>query len=186
MGAADDIFPSHQSPAFVQTRWSEGWGYAVIGFGSAARMLTEQRAKMHASVDQIGLAIFFLQRHRVELVLKHALVLLGEDVEAVAKLPHRLDVLWRRFGQVVRPLDPKGWRYLEGEFGDFVEAIHKADEGSFTYRYPVNREGEESKRAPFIDLDALERYAERFDLGISGFVDWIDEGRREAEWHNQP
>jgi hypothetical protein len=33
-------------------------------------MLTEQREKMHAHVDQVGLAVFYLQRHRVELVIR--------------------------------------------------------------------------------------------------------------------
>lgn len=70
MSASDEIFPSEGREAYVQTRWAKGWGYNVIGFGYAARMLTEQRVKMHANVDLIGLAVFYLQRHRVELVIK--------------------------------------------------------------------------------------------------------------------
>lgn len=68
MGVREDIFPTEQRVGYVQTEWASGWAYGVIGFGEAARMLTEQRAKMHANIDQIGLAVFYLQRHRVELV----------------------------------------------------------------------------------------------------------------------
>ncbi len=181
MSVPEEIFPTERNPAYVQTQWAEGWGYAVIGFGSAARMLTEQREKMHASVDQIGLAVFYLQRHRVELVLKQALVGLGEDPVAVAKLSHNLEVLWRTFGDVVRAIDLKHWQDLDGQHGEFVATIHQADEGSFSYRYPIDRTGAESKRVPFIDLDALERHADGFENGVGGYTDWIAESRREAQ-----
>jgi hypothetical protein len=53
--------------------------------------------------------------------------------------------------------------------------MHQADEGSFSYRYPINRAGEESRRADFIDLDALERHADRFENGVQGYTDWVSE-----------
>jgi hypothetical protein len=184
--AADDIFPTTGHHDFVQTQWSEGWAYAVIGFGSAARMLTEQRAKMHASVDQIGLAVFYLQRHRVELVIKQALVDLGQDEVDVAKLPHNLAVLWQKLRDVVSAIGGDHWRDLDSRYGDFVSTMHEADEGSFSYRYPVDRQGAEAKRAPFIDLDQLQEYAEGFEMGIGAYTDWIDEGERMAREYNQP
>lgn len=178
MSAADDIFPSHQHPDFVQTQWAEGWAYTLIGFGGAARMLTEQRKKMNASVDQIGLAVFYLQRHRVELVVKHALVNLGHAPVDVAKLPHTLDVLWRELGDAVKANNPNHWQELDLRYADFIYAIHQADQGSFAYRYPVDRGGSTSQRAPFIDLEALERYADDFENGIAGYTDWLDELER--------
>ena len=181
MSVHDDIFPKQQHPGYVQTEWAAGWGYAVIGFGSAARMLTEQRKRMHASVDQIGLAVFYLQRHRVELVLKQALVDLHEDPTAVAKLGHKLEDLWPRVGEVVRAIDPKHWQILDDECGEFVATMHRADEGSFSYRYPIDRAGAESKRAPFIDLDALDRHADNFQNAIEGYTDWLAESEREAQ-----
>jgi hypothetical protein len=183
VGAADDIFPKRQHPDFVQTQWAEGWGYSVIGFGSAARMLTEQRAKMHASVDQIGLAVFYLQRHRVELVMKQALVDLGEDGSDVAKLGHNLHVIWQALGKVVTAVDPKHWADLDGRFRDFVLAIHAADKGSFAYRYPVDTKGVENKRENYINLDELERHAEDFEGGVGGYTDWIEEWRFEVRQH---
>jgi hypothetical protein len=178
--ASDDIFPKRQHPNYVQTQWAEGWAFAVIGFGSAARMLTERRAEMHASVDQIGLAVFYLQRHRVELVMKQALVDLGEDPANVAKYGHNLDVIWRALGTVVSAVDPAHWKHLDERFRDFVNTIHGADSGSFAYRYPVDKKGSEVQREDYIDLDALERYSEDFETGVGGYTDWIDEQRHAA------
>jgi hypothetical protein len=181
MGARDEIFPTRGHPAYVQTEWAKGWAYNVIGFGAAARLLTEQRASMHASVDQIGLAVFFLQRHRVELVIKQAIVDLGREPVEVAKLGHNLDRLWRELGAVVRSVGANHWRALMDDHGEFVAVMHGADEGSFSYRYPIDKAGAESKRADFISLEALERYAEGFEHGIHGYTDWVAEGRRAVD-----
>lgn len=177
MSASGDIFPKTHSADYVQTKWSEGWTYAVVGFGSAARMLTEQRRQMNASVDQIGLAVFYLQRHRVELIIKQALIDLGKKPVEVTKLSHNLAVLWRNFGDAVSARDPSHWRDLDGRFGDFVSAVHEADEGSFSYRYPIDKKGAGAKRAQFIDLEALERYAEDFEGGIDGYMTVVFEER---------
>lgn len=66
MGVYDELFPSHQSPAFVQTLWSEGAHGIAGGFEYAARHLTEHRNEFGATIDQVGLAVFFLQRRRVK------------------------------------------------------------------------------------------------------------------------
>lgn len=177
MPAADEIFPSHKHPDFVQTEWAEGWTYAVMGFAAAARTLTDQRSRMGATVDHIGLAVFYLQRHRVELVLKQALVDLGEPQLEVAQLGHNLHRLWDKLEEVVRAEEPRHWQELETEHGDFIRLIHKADRGSFSYRYPVDRGGAAARRKPFIDLDALDRHAETLENGLAGYTDWLYEMR---------
>jgi hypothetical protein len=184
MGARDEIFPTDQHPAYVQTQWAKGWGYNVIGFGDAARLLTEQRAKMHATVDQIGLAVIYLQRHRVELVIKQALVDLGKEQAEVATLGHSLEHVWRELGTVVKSIGGDHWRSLVNDYAEFIAVMHEADEGSFSYRYPIDRAGAESKRADFINLEALQRYAEGFEYGVHGYTDMIAEGRREAAYYD--
>lgn len=177
MSVRDEIFPTERNPAYVQTEWAKGWGYGVIGFAYAARMLTEQRREMHANVDQIGLVVFYLQRHRVELVIKQALVDLGEEPAKVAQLGHNLDQLWRRLGTIVRSNGADHWWSLAEDHGEFLSTMHEADEGSFSYRYPIDKAGEESTRADFISLEALERHAETFENGVQAYMDWISEMR---------
>ena len=175
MGVRDEIFPADRDRAYVQTEWASGWAFAVIGFGYAARMLTEQRQAMHANVDQIGLAVFFLQRHRVELVIKQTLVDLGEDPARIASHGHNLKRLWETLGSVVRSKSTDHWKQLSNAHADFLETMHEADEGSFSYRYPTDKDGNESKRAAFISLEALERHADDFENGIQGYTDWLSE-----------
>lgn len=184
MTVGDEIFPAQGDRDHVQTQWARGWVGAVIGFGNAARMLTEQKHQMHASVDQIGLAVFFLQRHRVELVIKQALFDLGDDPAAIGKLGHDLGRLWKRFESLVRSRSHSDdWDEFLTPLCEFVAVIHDADVGSFNYRYPVDKDGNDLVRARFIDLEALERYAEHFESHVHGCLDWINENESyESDW----
>lgn len=175
----DEIFPSERNEAFVQTEWASGWGYGVIGFGEAARLLTAQRQKMGASVDQVGLAVFYLQRHRVELVIKQALVDLGDDPIQVAELRHNLRGAWHRLEVRVRSIDPMLWQSFSPSHLEFLSVMHRADEGSFSYRYPIDRKGDEVARVDFINLEALESHAEAFESGVQGISEWLSERQSE-------
>jgi hypothetical protein len=177
MTVRGEIFSAQSSERYVQTEWAGGWTYAVIGFGEAARMLTEQRRKMGASVDQIGLAVFYLQRHRVELILKQTLIDLGEEPIRVIKPGHDLAALWALLKARLQSDDPGEWDTLERDHGDFVSVMHEADSSSFSYRYPVDKSGSHSVRPDYIDLDALQHHVERFESGLHGYLDWLSEAR---------
>jgi hypothetical protein len=144
MSVRAEIFPADRGEALVQTEWAKGWGYAVIGFGEAARMLTEQRREMGAAVDQVGLAVFYLQRHRVELIIKQALIDLGEELSRVIKPGHDLRALWLLLEERIRSSDADEWNDLEREHGEFLSVMHEADKSSFSYRYPVDKSGGDS------------------------------------------
>jgi hypothetical protein len=81
MNAREEIFPPKGRVEFVQTEWARGWGAASSGFAEAARVLTKRAHRVGPSVDQVGLVVFFLQRHRVELALKQLLDFLGQEFE---------------------------------------------------------------------------------------------------------
>jgi hypothetical protein len=70
MAVADEIFPQEQWFEYAETKYAAGWSDVFWGFGYAAKYLTKHRSELGALVDQAGVAIFFLQRHRVELGLK--------------------------------------------------------------------------------------------------------------------
>ncbi|MGB0098482.1 MAG: hypothetical protein WBP81_38825 [Solirubrobacteraceae bacterium] len=169
----DEIFPSTRSTNYVQTEWAQGWGFAEFGFGEAARILTEQRPAMRATVDQIGLAVFYLQRHRVELLLKQALIDFFDEPCRTLKAGHDLAELWHLLKGHVP--DSSNWDTLQREHGDFVSVMHEADKRSFSYRYPTDKSGLDSQRADFIDLDALQRHTERFADDIHGYLDRLSE-----------
>lgn len=172
----DEIFPSEQRAAYVQTGWSKGWAFTGIGYGEAARFLTEHRRRFGASIDQVGLVIFFLQRHRVELAMKEMLVRRRFDLREI-KAQHSLVALWNACRRVVGA-DTEEWRQLEVGGSEIVALLADADPGSHTYRYPVGTNGKEHDRPEFIDLDALEEHVTAFVSLIDGYIDFVEEAAR--------
>jgi hypothetical protein len=175
MSLADEIFPPSGHPALVQTEWARGWGYQSIGFAEAARFLTENKARFHAGIDQVGLVVFFLQRHRVELALKGLLVAHGTQLTRVNP-PHSLEAAWRACEELVGSAS-ESWRYLHSAGAELVKLLHEYDRSSDAYRYPVDRNGKDHQRPEFIDLDALERHVTALVGAIEGYMDYSAEAR---------
>jgi len=184
MSLADEIFPDHRHPDFVQTEWASGWGYGTMGFAEAARFLTENRAQFHATIDQVGLVVFFLQRHRVELALKELLVAHGGDLIQI-KSPHSLLALWKACEQAVGA-GSDSWTYLDSAGIELVSLLHERDPGSDAYRYPVDRAGNAHKRPKFINLAALEEHVDGLTSAIGGYMAYSEEARQwEAEMQRE-
>lgn len=98
MASREEIFPSQKREAYGQTEWAAGWMSTANGFGEAARRLADQRRQIGVEIDQIGVAIFYLQRHRVELLIEGALDELGCAPEEVFRLGHDLRRHWLHLG----------------------------------------------------------------------------------------
>jgi hypothetical protein len=176
---SDEIFPANRHPDFVQTEWSRGWVYQSIGFGEAARFLTEHSSSFQGSIDSVGLAVFFLQRHRVELVLKELLIAHGGNLNEVQPA-HSLGALWKACEGVIGA-DVEGWRHIESEGGPIVMLLHERDPSPHTYRYPVDRRGNEHRRADQIDLAALELHVSRLVSAIDGCKAYSEQVREYEE-----
>jgi hypothetical protein len=156
VGIRDEIFPTERHPDYVQTEWSRGWGYGSIGFAEAARFLTEHRRDFNATIDQVGVVVFYMQRHRVELSLKELLRALSVDLSKI-KSAHSLAALWEACRVAIAAKDKDAWDYLKSAGSELIGVLHKVDPDSTAFRYPENRKGEEHDRPKFIDLDAVER-----------------------------
>jgi hypothetical protein len=176
MSVYDEIFPAKRRLEYVQTEWSAGWTAGTSGFGYAAEFLTKHARSFGATIDQAGLAVFFLQRHRVELVLKDLLNFFGIKF----KSSHSLQYLWGLCEQGFTESELLDWAEFDAENGEFVRALIAVDDGAATFRFPVDRQGQEAKRPDFIDLEALNRHAEVLENGASGCVDYVGELGAEA------
>lgn len=175
MGVYEEIFPAERRREYAQTEWSGGWTSGASGFGYAAECLTEQARSFGATIDQAGLAVFFLQRHRVEMVLKDLLIFLKVGF----KPNHSLQYLW---GLCERPFEKSellDWSELEAEQGEFVGALISVDDGAATFRFPVDQDGREVERPAFVDLAALNRHTAAFEHGVHGCIDHVSELRAE-------
>ena len=180
-----EMFPRERHPGYVQTEWSRGWTYGSMGFGEAARFLTERRADFNATIDQVGVAVFYLQRHRVELMLKELLLAHRVDLREIES-PHSLAALWQACGKAIREIDSNGWDYLDSAGTELIGVLHAVDPDSTAFRYPVDRKGNEQKRPKYIDLAALERHVDALSAAIGGYMAYSDEGRQyEAEEYGQ-
>jgi hypothetical protein len=178
VGIRDGIFPAEHREDLVQTEWAQGWIPGSIGFEEAARFLTEHRSRFGASIDQVGLVIFYLQRHRVELALKELLVARGVDLAEV-KAPHSLHALWAACSKAVG-VSSEEWRGLNAAGGELVTLLHERDPASHTFRYPVDRHGKVHERPAYIDLQALEKHVDDLVYGVRGYMDYVEESEREA------
>jgi hypothetical protein len=144
----------------------------AAGFGYAATFLTEHREAFGATIDQAGLAVFFLQRHRAELTLKALLDSVGADVTG----EHRLRLLWDECKAALEPRDPPAWRGFDRDHHELVQLLDSVDERSMTFRYPVDRAGNRFQRPAFIDLDALNDHVDKLFSAASGYVDFLHLG----------
>jgi hypothetical protein len=184
VGLREEIFPTEPREAYVQTEWAPGWGFVGLGYRHAAAFLTRERKHFGPSIDQVGLAIFFLQRHCVELALKELLDYHGVGLQGINS-PHSLVALWYACQDVVGA-GSEGWKFLEKEGGELVELLDDADPGSYTFRYPVDNKGVELKRPEFIDLDALATHVDDLVSAIDGYIDYhSEEGRAKQEYEDE-
>jgi HEPN domain-containing protein len=155
----------------MQTEWSAGWDNAPAGFSYAAEHLTEHAQEFGAILDQVGVPLFFLQRHRVELALKSLLATVGADVPPT----HDLKTLWKKCEETLRPMDDKAWRTFETDHLNFIDLLDEVDPGSFAFRYPVDRQGDPIERPQFIDLGILHKCADSVYYGASGYADYLSD-----------
>jgi hypothetical protein len=182
MGLADEIFPVERRERFVQTEWAEGWALTAVGFQEAARLLTEASRKIGASLDQVGLVVFFLQRHRMELAMKELLDGAGVEIKDITT--HSLTKLWGLCRDAVGKATgapPNAWAEIDAVGGELVALIDKHDPGSFSFRYPVDRDGEPNERPQFINLDPLEKHVGEFVSILDGFQTFIAETQAEIQ-----
>jgi hypothetical protein len=176
MGVYEEIFPSERRREYVQTEWAEGWTAGASGFGYAAEFLTRHAASFGATIDQAGLAVFFLQRHRVELVLKHLLGFL----EVKFKPNHSLGYLWGLCEGGFAGNPDLDWAEFEARNGEFVAALVEVDDGAATFRFPVDQEGKQIERPAYIDLEALNSHADQLYSDAGVCMDLVGEARSAA------
>jgi hypothetical protein len=112
------------------------------------------------AIDQAGVAIFFVQRHRIELTLKGRPDELGSpDVNS-----HDLKVPLQKIKAFVQPEDPAQWLEFDEQHGELVRAVAEVDKGSIVFRYPVGNDKQLVERPDYVDLDVPEDRVEGVSL----------------------
>lgn len=156
---------------WVQTEWAADWLATAHGFGLAANYLTDHREDFHAEIDQARVAIFFLQRHRVELLIKAII----DQHKIEVPHTHSLKPSWDVLKDTIRGLDDDTADHLAEQGDALIQLLDVAEASSMTFRYPVDKLGARSDRPDNINLEALNKRIEDFDLALTGAMDYLSE-----------
>jgi len=137
-------------------------------------------------IDTVSLPLLFLIRHSLELALKANVLKLEqinhdvEKIELKGKKYHSLELLFNRFKEHLEkvratfPISPEIKGQIDNDlmkFSPLVDKLHKLDQGSFNFRYPVDTNGNYN-----FSWDTRENISEIVDMyySIQSFLVFIE------------
>lgn len=158
------------------------WSRLVVmmnGYREAANMLVERATEHRSDGDSLLYPIIFCYRHSLELELKYVLVTYGRHAgEGPDWQNHDLDRLWPSVRRVIEYFDPDPDPSETAALSAVEECIAefaKIDAGSFTFRYPVNRNGQPIEvsfdRLNLAQLRDTMEGIHNFFMGLDGYLD---------------
>lgn len=141
------------------------------GYKKAADLMVVQARGSTYDRDLLVYPIIFNYRQFLELGLKYLIASYGRPAAIEPNWKsHDLSFLWSQFRQVLEWSDAPG-DDAEGVFERIVAQFAKIDPSSYSYRYPVDRQG---RPIPVehedLDLDVLADVMR----GVSGYIDGCD------------
>jgi hypothetical protein len=165
----DDIFPvgSPRDGKVLRLGLVGSWESQLVGLGRLTAFLTPRLFTQSYAVDDIGLYLVFLQRHRVEVGLKLILE------RAMAPIPgnHLILRLFSQCEDACRAVGlDKAWGSFAGAQQPFAKLMDEVDPGAATFRYPVDKKAQPWARREYVDLEALEIAARAFHNDADALV----------------
>lgn len=172
--------------------YSGSWTIYAHGYLEAARALVSRVGQTKSSQDTLVYPIVFLFRQYIELTLKHLIVTTGEliDNTQVPGNRHSLHPLWERLLPLQAEMEVRMSQVVlnqleQEEVGRILREFDVFDKRSYTFRYPVGRDGEPSLPAHLRHLnlrrfrDAMDRLAyllDRLVMGAEYFYEYYGPG----------
>jgi hypothetical protein len=165
---ADMIFPNGEprDGNILRLELVGSWESQFLGLGRLVAFLTPRLfAEAHA-VDDIGVNVVFLQRHRVEVGLK--LILERAGAEPVGQ--HSIVALWGRCAEACAAAGASSdWETFDRAQKEFAELLNRVDPGAATFRYPVDTRNQPWKWGQ-VDLVKLEDVGAAFQRDLLSLV----------------
>ena len=165
------LFPVSGDRSAVQTEWTRTCADYELGFEEAAHLLVDLAAEGRLPAqDHVGLALVFLERHRLELMLKGGIL----DLSRRAPKGHRLLELWARFVELATSngyIDEKEFDHSRA----LVEALDGLDPEGQVFRYPTDAKGARHAPPEFIDLGVLHAAVNHVWRDAAGALTYLDE-----------
>ena len=165
----DDIFPvgPARDGKILRLGLVGTWESQLVGLRRLTAFLTPRLLTQSHAVDDMGLYLVFLQRHRVEVALK----LILERAKAPIPVDHQIMRLFGQCEDACRAVGiAKAWDSFAGAQQPFAELIDEVDPGAATFRYPVDKKAQPWARREHVDLEALETAGCAFHDDVNGLV----------------
>jgi hypothetical protein len=142
------------------------WESQFLGLGRLVAFLTPRLLAEAHAVDDMGVNVVFLQRHRVEVGLK--LILERAGVSPVGS--HNIDSLWKRCAEACAAAGvPSCWDTFDHAQREFAQLLDRVDPDAATFRYPVDKDNQSWERGN-VDLVALEKAGVSFERDLLTLV----------------
>lgn len=143
----------------------------AASYKKAANFLVESAIGDRFRADELVYPIIFLYRHHVELQMKD-IINTWRSLQGKAGpnfMHHRLKDLWCECREIIQEVFP-GDNHTDTDVVEhIIKELAEADPGSFSFRYPVNKDGEmilESEN--YIDLINLREVIEKVSHYLDG------------------
>lgn len=169
MPYGDDIFPvgAPRDGKILRLGLVGTWESQLVGLGRLTAFLTPRLLTQSHAVDDMGLYLVFLQRHRVEVALK----LILERAKAPIPGNHLVMRLFSQCEDACRAVGmDKAWGSFAGAQQPFAELIDEVDPSAATFRYPVDNKAQPWARRENVDLEALETAGRAFHDDVDVLV----------------
>lgn len=165
---SDVIFPTGdpRDGHILRLELVGSWESQFLGLGRLTAFLTPRLLADAVAVDDMGLNVVFLQRHRVEVGLK----LILERAGALVVKNHKVDDLWNRGRSACAAIgySPQ-WQRLATAQKPYADLLNAVDPGAATFRYPVDSKNQPWKRGQ-VDLTELESAGSAFQGDVMTLV----------------
>lgn len=165
---ADSIFPGGEprDGYILRLELVGSWESQFLGLGRLTRFITPRLLAEAAAVDDMGVNIVFLQRHRVEVGLK----LILERAGGTLVDKHNIDALWSRCAEACSDGGFSArWDDFDRAQKEFGATLNLVDPGAATFRYPVDRKNQPWRRGQ-VDLAKLEEAGAAFERDLLALI----------------
>jgi hypothetical protein len=175
--AGDRIFSwtSFAHGAFVVREPRERGYHMRAGYKLAADLLVEQAEAEQSLRRKLVYPILHSYRHYLELTLKRMLQEFGTlGNEPANWSDHDLKILWASFRRMLATVEPGHDDPGTDAVGECIAEFAKIDPGSYTFRYPVHRNGKPFDECKAVDLRHLYeamKAIENYFTGAEGYLE---------------
>ncbi len=173
--------PFDQSDIYLQSANINRFGhfrleFMIEGYKQGADLMVERALEDRVALDVLIFPIIFCYRHYIELSLKHLIANYGPIVGVSSSWKtHDLSTLWNTVKIVAKNYGVEDEDNPESIVTHIITEFEKLDRGSFSFRYPFDKEGSlielGLESCDLVNLANVMKGLEGYLDGLNGLLD---------------